>query len=71
MNPNNPFIFNLISKGFITPGPSDGKVYLVDYGLVSSRFKNGLPKPFFPDERCACEGTLEFCSREAHLGCNA
>jgi len=50
-------------------GPSDGKIYLVDYGLVSSRFKSGVQKPFLPDERCACEGTLEFCSRDAHLGC--
>merc|ERR1712020_467695 len=46
-----------------------GKVYLVDFGLVS-KYKNlGLHKAFEPDQRSAHEGTLEYTSRDAHLGC--
>merc|ERR1712165_459761 len=46
-----------------------GKVYLVDFGLVS-KYKNlGLHKAFEPDQRSAHEGTLEYTSRDSHLGC--
>ena len=31
--------------------------------------RHGLPKPNLPDRRSAHEGTLEFCSRDAHRGC--
>ena len=46
-----------------------GKVYLVDYGLVSKYRNLGLHKAFEPDQRSAHEGTLEYTSRDAHLGC--
>jgi len=48
---------------------SENKVYLVDYGLTSRYKQQGLHKPFEPDQRSAHEGTLEYISRDMHLGC--
>lgn len=45
------------------------KIYLIDYGLTSRIHQRGLHKPFEPDQRSAHEGTLEYTSRDAHLGC--
>ena len=45
------------------------KVFLVDYGLASRYNYLGFHKPFEPDQRSAHEGTLEYTSRDAHLGC--
>jgi len=45
------------------------KICLVDYGLVSKYIQEGgLHKPYRIDERSAHEGTLEYASRDAHLG---
>ena len=46
-----------------------GDVFLVDYGLVSKFNYLGMHKPFEPDARTAHEGTLEYTSRDFHLGC--
>lgn len=46
-----------------------GDVFLVDYGLVSKFNYLGIHKPFEPDARTAHEGTLEYTSRDFHLGC--
>ena len=47
------------------------KICLVDYGLVSKYVtrEGGLHKPYRVDERSAHEGTLEYTSRDVHLGC--
>ncbi len=45
------------------------KIFLVDYGLTSRLHHLGLHKPFEPDQRSAHEGTLEYTSRDSHLGC--
>merc|ERR1711881_535321 len=45
------------------------RVYLVDYGLCSRYLHQGLHKPFEFDGRSAHEGTLEYTSRDSHLGC--
>lgn len=45
------------------------KICLVDYGLVSKYTQEGIHKPYGIDERCAHEGTLEYTSRDVHLGC--
>ena len=46
------------------------KVCLVDFGLVSKYVQEGgVHKPYRIDERSAHEGTLEYTSRDAHLGC--
>jgi len=62
---------NLLYEGRKTNLCSSGgrKVYLVDYGLVSKYTQLGVHKPYVRDERCAHEGTLEYASRDAHLGC--
>eukprot|EP00088_Acartia_fossae_P071664 TRINITY_DN9899_c0_g1_i3.p1 TRINITY_DN9899_c0_g1~~TRINITY_DN9899_c0_g1_i3.p1 ORF type:complete len:877 (-),score=247.53 TRINITY_DN9899_c0_g1_i3:669-3185(-) len=47
------------------------KVHLVDYGLCS-RFKTGdIHKQYIHDERWAHEGTLEYTSRDSHIGCTS
>jgi serine/threonine protein kinase len=46
------------------------KICLVDYGLVSKYIQEGgVHKPYGIDERSAHEGTLEYTSRDVHLGC--
>ena len=46
-----------------------GNVYLVDFGLTSKYNYLGFHKPFQEDQRSAHEGTLEYTSRDSHLGC--
>jgi len=55
----------LIGRG---PG-GQHQVYLVDYGLCSKFRVGELHKPFVHNRRWAHEGTLEYTSREAHIGC--
>ena len=45
------------------------KVYLVDFGLSSKYIHHGIHKPYTHDARWAHEGTLEYTSRDAHIGC--
>lgn len=48
------------------------RLYLIDFGLASKYVDStGLHRPFFMDERRAHDGTLEFTSRDAHLGAHA
>jgi len=47
------------------------KVHLVDFGLCS-KFKTGsIHKQYVHDERWAHEGTLEYTSRDSHIGCTS
>ena len=41
----------------------------MDYGLASRYIHMGIHRPFEPDQRSAHEGTLEYVSRDGHLGC--
>ncbi len=54
--------------GSSAPAPGD-RVFLVDFGLCSKFRPGGLHKPYSPDRRWAHEGTLEYTSRDCHLGC--
>lgn len=45
------------------------RIFLVDYGLTSKFRHLGIHKPYQEDARSAHEGTLEYASRDAHLGC--
>ena len=45
------------------------KLFLVDFGLASRYLHLGIHRPFEPDQRSAHEGTLEYVSRDGHLGC--
>lgn len=59
----NNMIFTRDQKG------SNDKIFLVDYGLASRYIHMGIHRPFEPDQRSAHEGTLEYVSRDGHLGC--
>jgi len=47
------------------------KIHLVDYGLCSRFTVGGVHKQYTHDLRWAHEGTLEYTSRDAHIGCSS
>jgi len=53
-------------------GKDSTNVFLVDFGLCVKYFKesNGH-KEYKADPRKAHDGTIEYCSRDAHIGCTA
>lgn len=59
----NNMIFRRDQKGM------NDKLFLVDFGLASRYLHLGIHRPFEPDQRSAHEGTLEYVSRDGHLGC--
>ncbi|EDV29115.1 uncharacterized protein TRIADDRAFT_19437, partial [Trichoplax adhaerens] len=44
------------------------KVVLVDFGIAQKFIHNGIHKPYIEDKKRAHDGTIEFTSRDAHLG---
>ena len=44
------------------------QVYLVDFGLACRFASDGVHKQYKPDVRKAHNGTIEFTSRDAHIG---
>lgn len=44
---------------------SENQVYLVDFGLATRVRED---QPFTPNPKCAHNGTIEYTSRDAHLG---
>ncbi|XP_047540954.1 uncharacterized protein LOC125073904 [Vanessa atalanta] len=53
-------------------GQSNGQVYLLDYGLASKFLdSNGNHKDFGMDARKAHDGTLEYSSRDSHIGAHS
>ncbi|XP_052862756.1 uncharacterized protein LOC128269353 [Anopheles cruzii] len=52
-----------------SPPPAHDRIHLIDFGLAS-KFMNsgGQHRPFCMDQRRAHDGTLEFTSRDAHMG---
>lgn len=51
---------------------TEDRIYLIDYGL-SLKFINsaGIHHPFVMDQRRAHDGTIEFTSRDAHMGAHS
>ncbi|KAH8238687.1 hypothetical protein KR038_001421 [Drosophila bunnanda] len=49
----------------------DEHVFLIDFGLASKYQDRGVHRPFIMDQRRAHDGTLEFTSRDAHLGAHS
>ncbi|KAG4065014.1 hypothetical protein HA402_004137 [Bradysia odoriphaga] len=50
----------------------DDRIFLIDFGLALKYLAaNGTHKPFCMDERRAHDGTLEFTSRDAHMGAHS
>jgi len=47
------------------------KVHLVDFGLCSKYLTGSIHKQYIHDERWAHEGTLEYTSRDSHIGCTS
>ncbi len=56
-------------SNLLTSRIDSSRVYLVDFGLCSKYVRSGLHKPYQPDRRWAHEGTVEYTSRDCHLGC--
>ncbi|XP_076058011.1 serine/threonine-protein kinase VRK1-like isoform X2 [Oratosquilla oratoria] len=52
------------------PG-TENQVYLVDYGLACRYANDGLHKEYKYDQRKAHDGTIEFTSRDAHIGAHS
>ncbi|XP_064544062.1 trichohyalin [Drosophila montana] len=46
-------------------------IFLIDFGLASKYQDRGVHRPFIMDQRRAHDGTLEFTSRDAHLGAHS
>ena len=49
----------------------ENELYLVDFGLVSKYHRNGVHLQYRPDERKAHDGTIEYTSRDAHIGAHS
>ena len=49
----------------------ENNVYLVDFGLVSKYMKDGIHYEYKPDARKAHDGTIEYTSRDAHIGAHS
>ena len=45
-----------------------GDVFLVDFGLVSKYERGGAHLEYKPDPRKMHDGTIEYLSRDAHIG---
>lgn len=50
---------------------NEERIFLIDYGLASKFIDNGVHRPFVMDQRRAHDGTLEFTSRDAHMGAHS
>ena len=51
--------------------PDTRDVYLVDFGLCVKYMKSGGHKEYRADPRKAHDGTIEYLSRDAHIGCTS
>ncbi|XP_055621323.1 uncharacterized protein LOC129765247 isoform X2 [Toxorhynchites rutilus septentrionalis] len=52
--------------------PREDRIHLIDFGLASKFLDStGQHRPFCMDQRRAHDGTLEFTSRDAHMGAHA
>ena len=49
----------------------ENDLYLVDFGLASKYHRNGVHLQYKPDERKAHDGTIEYTSRDAHIGAHS
>lgn len=63
-----------VRQSLFSSDSSDGedRIYLIDFGLALKYLDSkGQHKPFCMDERRAHDGTLEFTSRDAHMGAHS
>ncbi|XP_058836883.1 uncharacterized protein LOC131693239 isoform X2 [Topomyia yanbarensis] len=60
------------SSSGATADPLEDRIHLIDFGLASKFIDStGQHRPFCMDQRRAHDGTLEFTSRDAHMGAHA
>ena len=67
------FTHNDVKAANLLQGPEPASWYLVDFGLVV-KFQKGeelAHKEYRADPRKAHDGTIEYLSRDAHIGCTA
>ncbi|XP_055854177.1 serine/threonine-protein kinase VRK1 isoform X2 [Episyrphus balteatus] len=50
---------------------TEERVHLIDFGLASKFIDKDVHRPFVMDQRRAHDGTLEFTSRDAHMGAHS
>lgn len=51
---------------------TEDRIHLIDFGLALKFIdSNGIHRPFVMDQRRAHDGTLEFTSRDAHMGAHS
>lgn len=56
----------------IEPMHTEDRIHLIDFGLALKFVdSNGVHRPFVMDQRRAHDGTLEFTSRDAHMGAHS
>lgn len=56
----------------LQPDVREERIHLIDFGLASKFIDStGQHRPFCMDQRRAHDGTLEFTSRDAHMGAHA
>ncbi|XP_023328251.1 serine/threonine-protein kinase VRK1 isoform X2 [Eurytemora carolleeae] len=48
-----------------------GKIFLVDFGLCVKYIKTTGHKEYCPDKKKEHDGTIEYLSRDAHIGCTS
>ena len=53
------------------PEANSSKVYLVDFGLCVKYITERGHKEYKPDPKKAHDGTIEYLSRDAHIGCTS
>lgn len=60
------------TKPIIDPIYTEDRIHLIDFGLALKFIDaNGVHRPFVMDQRRAHDGTLEFTSRDAHMGAHS
>ncbi|XP_055372456.1 uncharacterized protein LOC129606261 [Condylostylus longicornis] len=63
---------NVLSSGSGSECITEERLFLIDYGLASKFVDvSGVHRPFCMDQRRAHDGTLEFTSRDAHMGAHS
>lgn len=59
-------------KPATNPTFTEDRIHLIDFGLALKFIDaNGVHRPFVMDQRRAHDGTLEFTSRDAHMGAHS
>lgn len=65
-------LFNELKSNAMDEYEYEDRIHLIDFGLALKFIdSNGVHRPFVMDQRRAHDGTLEFTSRDAHMGAHS